>query len=69
MAFDTTPEAARARWAVLAALDGGQRLGQALALSEFTLAMQREGARFRERAASERVVNTVDLEADHRGDR
>ncbi len=67
MAFDTTPEAARARWAVLAALDGGQRLTQALVLSEFTLALQREGTRWRERAVRERVANTVDLEVDDSG--
>ena len=69
MAFDTTPDVARARWAVLAALDGGQRLGHALVLSEFTLALQRAGARSRERAESERAGNAVEFEADHNGKR
>ena len=69
MAFDTTPEAARVRWEALAALDGGERLAQALALSEFTLALQREGARAREYAATDRKGESGDIEVDHRDDR
>jgi hypothetical protein len=69
MAYDTTPEAARVRWAALAALDGAERLTQALVLSEFTLAMQREDTRSRERATSQQGVNNAGLEADHLDER
>jgi hypothetical protein len=69
MAYGTTPGAPRVRWAALAALDGAERLTQTLVLREFTLAMQREGTRSRERVTSQRGVNNTGLEADHRDER
>jgi hypothetical protein len=47
MISDTTPEAARVRWLVLAALSGEQRLRQALELTDFVLRVHADGRRAR----------------------
>ena len=47
MISDTTPEAARVRWRVLAALSGEQRLRQALELTDFVLRVHADGRRDR----------------------
>ena len=45
MLLDTTPEAARLRWRVLAALTGEQRLRQALELTDFVYRISADGRR------------------------
>ena len=47
MLLDTTPEAARARWAVLAAMTGEARLRQALELTDFVYRVAADGRRIR----------------------
>ena len=44
---DTTPEAARVRWGVLARMNGEQRVRQALELTDFVLRLRVEGERWR----------------------
>jgi hypothetical protein len=45
MLLDTTPEAARLRWKVLATLTGEQRLLQALKLTDFVYRISADGRR------------------------
>jgi hypothetical protein len=45
MILDTTPEATRLRWRVLAALSGEERLNQALELTDFVLRVRSDGQR------------------------
>jgi len=49
MILDTTPEATRIRWRVLAELSGEERLGQALELTDFVLRLRSDGERDLER--------------------
>lgn len=48
MIHDTTPEAQRLRWRILARMSGEQRVRQALELTDFVLQVHAEGARARE---------------------
>ena len=47
MLLDTTPDAARARWDVLAAMTGEARLRQALELTDFVYQVAADGRRWR----------------------
>jgi hypothetical protein len=47
MLLDTTPDAARARWDVLAAMTGEARLRQALELTDFVYRVAADGRRAR----------------------
>ena len=51
MIHDTTPEAQRYRWEILARMSGAQRVRQALELTDFVLRVQADGARARASSA------------------
>ena len=52
MIHDTTPEAQRLRWQILARMSGEQRVRQALELTDFILRVRADGERARSTAGA-----------------